>query len=96
MKASDIYLKAAELCGAPDSNLASCWAIALARSCYAPYSRTAEGAAYAKLFRPDEDELLGDCWLVYSNKITSEEWQPWRVLALLFMHQIALDEEGHQ
>lgn len=94
MKASEVYLKAAEAIDAVDTW--SCHAIVRAAGKELPYG-AAERKPYEDLFRPDDTTV--SAWLEYIEVPTKpREWKAgemhaWRVLALLFMHQIAKDEE---
>jgi hypothetical protein len=91
MKPSAIYLKAAKSIARRDNP--SCLTIADAGygKARGPYDSYPEVLRYSDLFAPTHP-ILSTAWLdgyVSDDK----ERQNWRVLALLFMYQIALEEE---
>ena len=92
MKASEIYLKAAE--EVARSNQESCLAIADAgygpgRYCYDNYP---EPGRFTKMFSPTIRHQ--NAYWLNGHLRGDDEFHSWRVLALLFMHQIAKDEES--
>lgn len=84
MKDSEVYLRAAKLVDG-GMQVCSCDAI-----CVADKYSTHRRYIYQELFKPSEFSsfIWGNEW---SNDFS--ERKSCRVLALLFMHQIALDEE---
>lgn len=94
MKDSEVYLKAAELvdCG----KFASCFAVnQIVSGIYVRESTQAIN--YANLFSPSlpvrKFTAWGERWGDLHYKNNDDEIKSCRVLALLFMHQIALDDE---
>jgi len=89
MKNSEIYLRAAKL--ADGGEWASCYAVNKI-SCGVYCATTVESTIYANLFSPSKNIPPSFAW--------GEEWgqepdrKSCRVLALLFMHQIAKDAES--
>ena len=91
MKASEVYLRAAELVGCEEYYF-SCNAIYKATECCDKYQLIDE---YTALFCPVLNPTLCG-WLKHNNEAARwnhKEIQRWRVLALLFMSQISKDEE---
>ena len=94
MKNSEVYLRAAQLCDENPKPL-SCCAIAHAAAAYGTlaWSQAYNSLAvktYSHIFK---DELThGPFWL-HNSSLPKNAYNAWRVTALLFMHQIALDEE---
>ena len=85
MKASKVYLRAAaEMDAAIDRGAGSGMCLALRRAGCLGYGGP-EHDALAELFWPRNKTR---CWYWYNEEDTRA-----RVFALLFMHQIALDEE---
>ena len=88
MKDSEIYLRAAKLVSSGVDTWASCSAVSEI-ACGFHVRKTPQSEKYAELFSPKIPTFAwGEQW---SNDL--EERNNCRVLALLFMHQIALDEE---
>ena len=88
MKASEVYLKAAELCDLNSNQLSAygcCDYISLTSGNY-----EYKVPGFVALFRPTTTYILywGDDW-----SSDESERRNCRVLALLFMYQIALSEE---
>lgn len=87
MKASEVYLKAAKLVA--KENQFSCCTIS-AVSGFAWQGGDILREQYSALFAPSH----GYAWLEFEFDDGSQEQHDWRVLALLFMHEIAKDEEN--
>lgn len=89
IKASEVYLRAAELIDSGAGTRWSCCAIddVQGRDVFAPWSLASK--KYLRAISPDgKSETLQSAFTDCDNP------RAVRVLALLFMHQIALDEEG--
>jgi hypothetical protein len=91
MKPSAIYLKAAKSIARRDRP--SCLAIADAGygEDRGPYDSYPEVLRYSDLFAPTHP-ILSTAWLE-GYVSDDKERQNWRVLALLFMYQIAIEDE---
>lgn len=89
MKASEVYLKAAEIVYRR-GQFPSCNAINFVVN--GDYQRVSyEAERYSKLFAPTEN--YSGFWLHRAASIEEDEMDDWRILALLFAHAICLDEE---
>ena len=86
MKDSEIYLRAAKLCD--QGGWASCFAVNEI-VCGHRFLHTKQSQSYADIYMPYNHNSLF-AWEWGRNK---EDIKSCRVLALLFMRQIALDEE---
>lgn len=88
MKASEVYLRAAELLFCR-SNVDFC-CTAISDALRVPrHIVTNESKAFALYFREQHDRFA---WMS-TNGLTLEEEKPYRALALLLMSEIAKDEE---
>ncbi len=93
MKASDVYLKAAKLVFESNYSYASCLAIENVNPCDGGWRM--EATEYMQIFSPEEKILPGSVWgIEWGN--TNIEVKKCRVLALLFMREIALDQERNE
>lgn len=88
MKDSEVYLRAAEIMDSAYHGFASCSAICNS------ISGTRGNNDWREVDRT-RGSALGRAFVYLFDGITDEPWESKqaRVLALLFMHQIALDEE---
>ncbi len=103
LKASEVYLKAAMAMqsGLYHHDAGACWAIAKCDPAWQASHASGNGDLkhcelaqnYAKLFEPARGRG-GWFWEDHdADAATQEEIKSWRVLSVLLMHAIALDEE---
>ena len=85
MQSSQVYLMAAEV--VDNADLKSEWRCACCPALDSIYPRFQKGD-FANYFKPSKTDWLDRWFGAYT-----EDNKQWRVLALLFMHQISLDEE---